>query len=79
MRSRQERTCFKNAGAGIGLFGSCWFVVAVSADAVALPEPGGGVTMITGIEAMPEPIVVDRVVVAPVELSAVPVAKSTAA
>jgi len=77
--SRQERTCFRNPGAGIGLFGSCWFVVAVSADAVGDPEPAGGFTMMTGIEAMPEPIVVERVTVAPVVVSATPVEKLIAA
>src|SRR6267143_4799879 len=31
------------------------------ADAVADPEPSGGVTMTTGIDAIPWPMVVDRV------------------
>ena len=61
------------------MFGSCWFVVAVMADAVALPEPGGGVTMTTGMEAIPEPIVVERVTLEFVEVSAWPVLKSIAA
>ena len=61
------------------MFGSCWFVVAVIAEAVADPEPCGGVTMTTGIEAIPWPIVVERVLDAPVEVSAVPVLKSIAA
>jgi hypothetical protein len=61
------------------LFGSCWFVVAVIADAVADPEPSGGVTMTTGIDAIPWPMVVDRVTDAPVEVSAVPVLKLMAA
>jgi len=55
------------------------FVVAVIADAVADPEPSGGVTITTGIEAIPWPIVVERVTVASVELSAVPVLKLMAA
>jgi len=39
MRARQDRICSRNTGAGIGLLGRCWFVVAVIADAVADPEP----------------------------------------
>ncbi len=61
------------------MLGSCWFVVAVIADAVADPEPIGGVTMTTGIEAMPWPTFVERVVDALVEVSAVPLVKSMAA
>ena len=70
MLSRQERTCFKNGGAGTGVLGSCWFVVAVMAAADAEPDPVGGVTMTTGIEAIPEPIVMPRATVASVEVSA---------
>jgi hypothetical protein len=61
------------------LLGSCWFVVAVIAEAVADPEPCGGVTMTTGIEAIPWPIVVERTTVASVEERAAPVLKSMAA
>src|SRR5262245_50888435 len=77
--SRQERTCFKKPGEGTGVFGSCWFVVAVMAEAVADPEPAGGFTMTTAIEAMPEPICVDFAAEWSVVVRAWPVLKFMAA
>ena len=48
-----------NAGGGTELCGSCWFEVAVMAEVDAeLPGVAGGVMTMTGIDAMPWPIVV---------------------
>jgi hypothetical protein len=80
MRSRQDRTCLRNAGGGTGLLGSSWFEVAVITDEAAAP-PGlvGGVMTMTGIEAIPEPMVLDRTDEGLGDVSAVPVLKSIAA
>jgi len=68
------------AGAGIVLLRSCWFVVPTTADAAGVcSEVAGGVRTMTGIEAIPPPMVLDRVFVASVETRATPVEKSTAA
>jgi hypothetical protein len=49
------------------------------AEAEADPEPAGGFTMTTGIEAMPEPICVDFATVWSVDVRAWPVLKFMAA
>src|SRR2546422_3549306 len=78
--SRHQRTCFMTAGAGIRLPRSCWFVVPTTADDRGFEsEVAGGVMTMTGIEAIPPPMVLDRVLELSVEARASPVAKSTAA
>ena len=62
------------------MFGSCWLVVAVMADDEGfVPPAAGGLMTMIGIEAIPEPMVVDRVFELSVEVSASPVLNSMAA
>jgi hypothetical protein len=64
----------------MALFGSCWLVVdTMTDDETFPPEVPGGVTTMSGIEGIPWPITVDRALEAPVEVSAWPVLKLTAA
>src|SRR5438132_10028921 len=78
--SRHQRTCFMTAGAGIRLPKSSWFVVPTTADDRGFDVAvAGGVMTMTGIEAIPPPMVLDRVWEASVEARALPVVKSTAA
>src|SRR5207245_5549547 len=78
--SRPQRTCFMAAGAGIRSPRGCWFVVPRTADDRGFDVAvAGGVMTMTGIEAIPPPMVLDRVWEASVEARALPVVKSTAA
>src|SRR2546426_11547004 len=78
--SRHQRTCFMTAGAGIRLPKTSWFVVPTTADDRGFDVAvAGGVMTMTGIEAIPPPMVLDRVWEASVEARALPVLESTAA